>query len=186
MAAAQMMALLLALTSASYLATGQQLEGPYSCGTHEVWNPKCNAHCEPTCLEGDRVLCSRSGGGGGGPRKGQDDEPFSERICRPKCTCIKGYIRETRDGPCVPRTACGGSNTKCKRNESFDSCGSSCPAICGRSPPLVCTANCVPGCFCSKGFIRDINGLCIPHAACRHGSGQRPPLSPPLPQRPFF
>lgn len=152
------------------LAAGQQLEGPRSCDSRtEVWNPKCNAHCEPTCTEGDLVPCSRAGGAqfGGG-------EPFNQRICRPKCNCKPGLIRATRDGPCVPRNQCGnqgGGAGGCKRNEVFNSCGSACPAVCGRRAPEACTAQCVPGCFCERGFIRDQSGLCIPTAACRGGSG---------------
>ncbi|KAH6924301.1 hypothetical protein HPB50_014714 [Hyalomma asiaticum] len=155
------------------LAAGQQLEGPLSCDSRtEVWNPKCNAHCEPTCTEGDLVPCSRAGGSGG-PPQGR----FNERICRPKCNCKPGLIRATRDGPCVPRDQCGSANgegSQCKRNEEFRSCGSACPAVCGQKAPEACTAQCVPGCFCARGYIRDKNGLCIPTSACRAGRHGRP------------
>ncbi|KAM7299145.1 putative secreted protein [Ixodes scapularis] len=179
--------LVVALAYFYNLAAGQSLEGPRSCDRElEVWNPKCNAHCEPTCQEGDLVPCSRSGGG---PRQG-----FNERICRPKCNCKPGYIRETRDGRCVHRSKCGGQKDKCKRNEVFDHCGSACPAVCGEAPGRVCTAQCVPGCFCDKGFIRDKKGLCIPLSACRNGPGQGQLLVPLhvapgpilLPPRPLF
>ncbi|CAN8022996.1 unnamed protein product [Ixodes persulcatus] len=179
--------LVVALACFYNLAAGQSLEGPRSCDRElEVWNPKCNAHCEPTCQEGDLVPCSRSGGG---PRQG-----FNERICRPKCNCKPGYIRETRDGRCVHRSKCGGQKDKCKRNEVFDHCGSACPAVCGEPPSRVCTAQCVPGCVCDKGFIRDKKGLCIPLSACRNGGGQGQVLVPLhvapgpilLPPRPLF
>ncbi|XP_077492991.1 uncharacterized protein LOC144104073 [Amblyomma americanum] len=159
------------------LATGQQLEGPQSCNpSTEVWNPKCNAHCEPTCTEGDLVPCSRSGGAGHTLSAGTQSR-FSERICRPKCNCKPGLIRATRDGPCVPRDQCAGGGPNgggCKRNEEFRSCGTACPAVCGQKAPDACTAQCVPGCFCARGYIRDKNGLCIPTAACRGGRGGRP------------
>lgn len=167
---------LLALTLVAFvcnLAAGQQLEGPQSCDpSTEVWNPKCNAHCEPTCTEGDLVPCSRSGRLAAAPQG-----RFSERICRPKCNCKPGLIRATRDGPCVPRDQCGaaGGQAQCKRNEEFRSCGSACPAVCGQTGPEACTAQCVPGCFCARGYIRDKGGLCIPTAACRGGRGSGRP-----------
>ncbi|KAL3220412.1 hypothetical protein MRX96_029892 [Rhipicephalus microplus] len=106
--------------------------------------------------------------GGSGAAQGS----FSQRICRPKCNCKPGLIRATRDGPCVPRDQCaptGGQGDQCKRNEEFRSCGSACPAVCGQQAPEACTAQCVPGCFCVRGYIRDKNGLCIPTSACRGG-----------------
>ncbi|KRX21784.1 Serine/threonine-protein phosphatase 5, partial [Trichinella nelsoni] len=57
----------------------------------------------------------------------------------------------------------------CPLNEIWNSCGSSCEETCesivsGKDTP--CTLQCVPGCFCVEGFVRDSRGRCIPMSLC--------------------
>ncbi|KRZ87210.1 Cysteine-rich venom protein 6 [Trichinella sp. T8] len=57
----------------------------------------------------------------------------------------------------------------CPLNEIWNSCGSSCEETCesiasGKDTP--CTLQCVPGCFCVDGFVRDSRGRCIPMSLC--------------------
>ncbi|XP_044744292.1 cysteine-rich venom protein 6-like [Coccinella septempunctata] len=41
-------------------------------------------------------------------------------------------------------------------------CGDHCAATCQSPRPILCTAICIQGCFCSPGLIRDeISGKCV-------------------------
>jgi Trypsin Inhibitor like cysteine rich domain len=56
-------------------------------------------------------------------------------------------------------------------NEEFSDCGNLCEDTCANvcEPPkfqafslfVASNPNCVPGCYCSSGFIRDDNGDCV-------------------------
>nr|XP_054923607.1 chymotrypsin-elastase inhibitor ixodidin-like [Dermacentor andersoni] len=57
----------------------------------------------------------------------------------------------------------------CGLNEEYSTCkSSSCKeATCAR--PVVgpaCTADCIQGCFCKKGFFRSVRRLCVPRNQC--------------------
>uniref|UniRef100_A0A131XIG7 TIL domain-containing protein n=1 Tax=Hyalomma excavatum TaxID=257692 RepID=A0A131XIG7_9ACAR len=54
----------------------------------------------------------------------------------------------------------------CRPYEVFKTCGSNCPRVCGQ-PTRFCTQQCVPGCFCPRGYIRTPRGGCIPEHQCR-------------------
>lgn len=57
----------------------------------------------------------------------------------------------------------------CPYGERFETCGTACPVTCQNrnDPPTPCTTDCVEGCFCIKGFIRDTqSGQCIPEEDC--------------------
>ena len=70
------------------------------------------------------------------------------------------------------------ADQKCGPREVFQSCGTACPEHCpvfntktgeidiGSNRP--CTLNCVPGCYCAPGLVRDLkrNGECVEKAAC--------------------
>ncbi|KAL3210709.1 hypothetical protein MRX96_008654 [Rhipicephalus microplus] len=58
---------------------------------------------------------------------------------------------------------------RCGPHEQFVECGTACPAVCGKPPPQACTYQCVAGCFCRPGFIRAINGGCVPERLCVRG-----------------
>ncbi|PRD33207.1 UNVERIFIED_CONTAM: Cysteine-rich venom protein 6 [Trichonephila clavipes] len=57
-----------------------------------------------------------------------------------------------------------------KPNEEFRECGPPCITTCARiDPRRKCPDNCVKGCFCKSGFVRDINGNCIRPENCPIG-----------------
>lgn len=57
---------------------------------------------------------------------------------------------------------------ECGPNATYNLCGSACPATCARPiPPSICTLQCVPDCFCNRGFLKNNRGLCVPARQCK-------------------
>ncbi|KAF5654706.1 Chymotrypsin-elastase inhibitor ixodidin [Fusarium heterosporum] len=55
---------------------------------------------------------------------------------------------------------------KCPAGEQFSECGTACPLTCDNPEPQPCTQQCVRGCFCKEGTIRNKSGSCVPHNKC--------------------
>ncbi|XP_052566024.1 uncharacterized protein LOC120420081 isoform X2 [Culex pipiens pallens] len=57
---------------------------------------------------------------------------------------------------------CGGAN------EQFNQCGTACERTCENfnQTALACTHNCVRGCFCVQGFVRDVDRNCVTPDDC--------------------
>lgn len=55
----------------------------------------------------------------------------------------------------------------CPDNQVYDECGSACPATCNQGT-IVCTMQCVPGCFCKEGYARrsETDHTCVPLSEC--------------------
>lgn len=62
---------------------------------------------------------------------------------------------------------------KCaKKGEEYQECGSACPLTCANKDGVqVCTKQCVPGCFCRKGLVRNEDGNCVEPSKCSAGKG---------------
>lgn len=62
-----------------------------------------------------------------------------------------------------------GTVFKCTGNhEVFSRCGNyACQKTCySRHKHDDCEENCVPGCVCEKGFVRNKHGNCVPYSQC--------------------
>lgn len=101
--------------------------------------------------------------------------PMCPRICIPGCACKRGYLRAAQNGKCIPKEECPKVDAlqtsmtapECPSNEVFQTCGTACPATCAKPHPSpVCTKNCVIGCFCKQGYLRNAKGVCVPAANC--------------------
>ncbi|GBO42387.1 hypothetical protein AVEN_105667-1, partial [Araneus ventricosus] len=56
---------------------------------------------------------------------------------------------------------------KCGEDEEYTDCGSSCPPTCPNiAKDQVCTDQCVPGCFCREGLVRNDKGECVEPEEC--------------------
>ncbi|KAL9916903.1 chymotrypsin inhibitor [Glossina fuscipes fuscipes] len=58
------------------------------------------------------------------------------------------------------------STGECGPNEEFTNCGTACPATCDRPRPEICTQQCVIGCQCKNGLLRNSAGRCVRSSGC--------------------
>ncbi|CAF1214853.1 unnamed protein product [Adineta ricciae] len=67
-------------------------------------------------------------------------------------------------------TTANASATQCPENEEYNECGTACQESCTYKPSF-CTYQCVSGCFCKKGFVRqtDDKSKCVPQTRCSCG-----------------
>jgi hypothetical protein len=55
----------------------------------------------------------------------------------------------------------------CGSNAIFLTCGTACPATCAHPHPSpICTMNCVIGCFCTEGYLKNAQGVCVAATKC--------------------
>ncbi|VVC94575.1 unnamed protein product [Leptidea sinapis] len=55
----------------------------------------------------------------------------------------------------------------CPQNEEYLLCGSACPFNCTNpAGPVNCIDDCVEGCFCKSGYLRNENGTCVTTDKC--------------------
>lgn len=83
-----------------------------------------------------------------------------------ECICKSGYIRNAW-GFCITKRQC--LQCKHKPAQDFNTCGSACPLTCNRPIPTYCTKQCVVGCACPPGYVRNPrnrNRSCISATSC--------------------
>ncbi|XP_073952243.1 zonadhesin-like isoform X2 [Choristoneura fumiferana] len=89
-------------------------------------------------------------------------------VCIRGCFCAPGYVRNAY-GVCIPPNQCPHKPVCLQANEEYQSCGSSCPDNCDNylDNKRICTANCVPGCNCKAGFVRNLEDkTCVKPEQC--------------------
>ncbi|KAJ0174465.1 hypothetical protein K1T71_009573 [Dendrolimus kikuchii] len=64
-------------------------------------------------------------------------------------------------------TIVSSKNQCCPENEVYKECGSACPKTCAAdSEDTICTEQCVVGCFCKDGYVRNSADKCILPSDC--------------------
>lgn len=108
------------------------------CSENEVFSNCFISECQNSCINPNLFdECSES--------------------CTPGCVCIEGYVRDL-DGRCIRLDQC----PRCpKPHENYSDCGTACELTCDAPSVEFCTEQCVAGCFCDEGYIRDRNNDCI-------------------------
>lgn len=87
--------------------------------------------------------------------------PNCEGILCAAPVCLDGQEPVIPEGECCP--ICPPS--ECEGDLEFNSCGSSCPLICGEEPTLICNKACNPGCQCPVGLWQD-GTSCVAESDC--------------------
>lgn len=116
-----------------------------TCPTKDEVFSQCGAYCARTCRNPNPKICPA--------------------ICVGGCLCKdKNKVRDENTGKCVNIEEC-----TCKdENAEFNPCGSACQPNCTHPEfPIACTKQCVPGCYCKKGTIKDTEtDRCVPPSDC--------------------
>uniref|UniRef100_A0A8L7YLU3 TIL domain-containing protein n=1 Tax=Brugia malayi TaxID=6279 RepID=A0A8L7YLU3_BRUMA len=114
------------------LLSRQNIAVEKKCMKNEVWT-NCTG-CELSCDEDEFLQC--------------------QNICyKPGCECpaILGFRRASN----------GNLLKECSITEEFKECGSVCEETCDDfGQPIVCSKQCLAGCFCKEGYIREKKGGC--------------------------
>ncbi|KYN05432.1 PREDICTED: chymotrypsin inhibitor-like [Cyphomyrmex costatus] len=55
---------------------------------------------------------------------------------------------------------------QCGRNQEWTTCGSACPPSCNSPPNRACTLQCIIGCQCKRGYLRNSSGACVHSTQC--------------------
>ncbi|KAG5679449.1 hypothetical protein PVAND_009014 [Polypedilum vanderplanki] len=116
---------------------------------HEIYTD-CGSLCAKTCENKDKtVMCPM--------------------VCVTGCFCEAGYVRND-NGDCILAEQCPAIEpppTCSKAHEVYTDCGTACPLTCdNKDSQQICTMQCVAGCFCEAGYVRDNNGDCILPEKC--------------------
>ncbi len=58
---------------------------------------------------------------------------------------------------------------KCNTNEVYTTCGTACPLTCDNyeNPPEFCTQQCIIGCVCASGYVKNSDGKCVLPTECK-------------------
>lgn len=130
---------------------------PEKCPRNEIYD-ECGDECPLTCANY------------------RNPEPCTGG-CLEGCFCNVGNVRDESSGRCVLPQECSSGKVApyenfifmCPMNEEFEFCGTSCPKTCQNFKIIQrrCTRNCIIGCFCKNGLIRNtLTGRCVLPGNC--------------------
>ncbi|XP_076648246.1 zonadhesin-like isoform X2 [Halictus rubicundus] len=129
-------------------------DGGDRCPPNEDWN-ECGTACPSTCKNPGPRICTLQ--------------------CVKGCQCKPGLLRN-ESGDCVPKESCpADGDDRCPPNEDWNECGTACPSTCKNPGPRICTLQCVKGCQCKPGLLRNESGECVPKESCPADGGDRCP-----------
>jgi len=97
-----------------------------------------------------------------------NDPPFAcILMCNPGCHCDDGYVK-TKSGSCVKPESCNSNEVCTGENQRYNECGTACPLTCDnyQNPPKACTKQCVVGCECQEGYVKNNEGKCVLPSQC--------------------
>ncbi|XP_041769652.1 zonadhesin-like [Anopheles merus] len=149
-------------------ANEQFLEcGPVYQLTCDSLYEKDTANCTQGCFCKPNYIRSSEGG----PCIPTNNCPHYSNNMKPVAmfTCLIVLIFTLQNAHCACRYAHPYPYDLCGPNEEFQECGTACPKTCAdlNDPPKACTLQCVQGCFCKPGFVREsLHGKCIPECEC--------------------
>jgi len=126
---------------------------------HQKWNT-CGTACEPSCKEPKPQICTKQ--------------------CVIGCQCEKGYVKDDQ-GNCILQKDC--PNRCPKPHQKWNDCGTACEPNCKAPNPQVCTKQCVIGCQCESGYVKDDQGNCILEKDCPNNSSNSTDKSCPKRER---
>lgn len=105
----------------------------------------CNKLCDKTCKNPRPEICPAA--------------------CFPGCICQEGYVRD-ENGRCIQVEEC--PEIECCEGEVYSECGANgCQATCDDPDlPTRCRGNCIPGCICEPGSVKNSKGFCVKIDKC--------------------
>ncbi|XP_075980493.1 von Willebrand factor-like isoform X1 [Anticarsia gemmatalis] len=115
----------------------------------------------------------------GCPKTCKDPAPDCKGVCRVGCYCDEGEVRND-EGKCVALADCPpiksaytqdtteprANNGECPVNEEYRFC-ENCHRSCDNPNPI-CPAQCIRGCFCKDGLLRNEQGKCVKPEECKN------------------
>ncbi|XP_054714544.1 SCO-spondin-like [Uloborus diversus] len=128
-------------------------------------------------------------GPGKKPTHGPGKKPTHGPATRPPkhCSmpkCDEGCTIDYKSKPCPSCDCRNKSPESCGKNQVYKPCGSACPPTCeNKGKSVRCTRQCVAGCFCKNGLVKDSNGKCVKLYDCKK-AGKKPPGHHPPTHRP--
>ncbi|XP_075980494.1 von Willebrand factor-like isoform X2 [Anticarsia gemmatalis] len=138
----------------------------------------------------------------GCPKTCKDPAPDCKGVCRVGCYCDEGEVRND-EGKCVALADCPpiksaytqdtteprANNGECPVNEEYRFC-ENCHRSCDNPNPI-CPAQCIRGCFCKDGLLRNEQGKCVKPEECKNaemslGNPQTPTIEDCAPDEEYF
>lgn len=155
-------------SSSSSGSDSSESETPVASKFFKYQTGKCDCNCKcpvnsPPSSSSGSSSCGSSSSSSSSSSCGSSSSDSESSEEKKYCYCQKGYARNSK-GYCIPESQC--IKNSCGQNEVYMYCGTACPKTCEKLDNSGCTKNCVVGCFCKDGYVRNIDNQCIPVGQC--------------------